>query len=230
MSWPSPDEVHLAKLWREPEWCAALQPYEVERWFKKIEHTLKRDLKQGRRILPRYDQLFRAFDCTPFSKVRVVIVGQDPYPNPQHACGLSFSVPLGVKPLPQSLSNIFKEYAADLNQPPPASGDLYPWTQKGVLLLNTVLSVRAGQTASHQGIGWEEFTRCALKVLGARKRRMVFFLWGRHARAFRTLVGAQHLVLEAPHPSPLSAHRGFFGHKPFSKAKQFIAQKYHAHF
>jgi uracil-DNA glycosylase len=166
----------------------------------------------------------RAFTF-PFDSVRVLIVGQDPYPTPGHAVGLSFSVAPEVRPLPRSLANIFDEYAADLGYPQPSCGDLTPWAQRGVLLLNRVLTVRPSNPASHRGKGWEAVTECAIRALVARSRPMVAILWGRDASTLKPMLAADNCVaIESPHPSPLSASRGFFGSRPFSRANELLAQ------
>ena len=166
----------------------------------------------------------RAFTF-PFDDVRVLIVGQDPYPTPGHAVGLSFSVAPEVRPLPRSLSNIFDEYSADLGYPQPSCGDLTPWAERGVLLLNRVLTVRPSNPASHRGKGWEAVTECAIRALVARSQPMVAILWGRDASTLKPMLAAENCVaIESPHPSPLSASRGFFGSRPFSRANELLAQ------
>lgn len=169
-------------------------------------------------VYPPHDEVFAALHLTPFSDVKVVILGQDPYHGPGQAHGLCFSVNPGVRQ-PPSLVNIFKELEADLGIPPAATGDLRPWARQGVLLLNTTLTVRAHQAASHQGQGWETFTDEVISAVGAHEERVVFILWGSHARKKKALVDqSRHVIIESPHPSPLSAHRGFLGSKPFSAA------------
>jgi uracil-DNA glycosylase len=163
-----------------------------------------------------------AFNRTPFESVRVVILGQDPYHGPQQAHGLSFSVPDGIPP-PPSLGNIFKELARDLGLPPPKSGNLTPWSDRGVLLLNAVLTVEAGKAGSHQGKGWEEFTDAAIHALSTHREGLVFLLWGAYAHAKGNIIDRRrHCVLRAPHPSPLSAHRGFLGCGHFSAANRYL--------
>ena len=169
-------------------------------------------------VYPPHDDVFAALHLTAFADVKVVILGQDPYHGPGQAHGLCFSVKPGVRQ-PPSLVNIFKELEADLGIPPAASGDLRPWARQGVLLLNTTLTVRAHQAASHQGRGWETFTDEVIRAVGARDEHVVFVLWGSHARKKKALVDhRRHTIIESPHPSPLSAHRGFFGSSPFSAA------------
>jgi uracil-DNA glycosylase len=160
--------------------------------------------------------VLRAFE-RPLAGVRVLIVGQDPYPTPGHAVGLSFSVGPDVRPIPKSLVNIFREYQDDLGFPPPSSGDLSPWADRGVLLLNRALTVQPGQPNSHHGRGWEEVTEQAIRALAARGGPLVAILWGRNARNLRPLLGSVPAI-ESAHPSPLSAHNGFFGSRPFSRA------------
>src|SRR4051812_42518130 len=179
---------------------------------------LRSELATGGRYLPAGQNVLRAFTF-PFEDVRVLIVGQDPYPTPGHAVGLSFSVAPDVRPLPRSLANIFTEYTADLGHPAPSCGDLTPWAQRGVMLLNRVLTVRPGTPASHRGKGWEAVTERAIRALAARERPLVAVLWGRDAGTLKPmLTGERCLTIESPHPSPLSASRGFFGSRPFSRA------------
>jgi uracil-DNA glycosylase len=155
----------------------------------------------------------------------VLIVGQDPYPTPGHAVGLSFSVAPEVRPLPRSLANIFQEYTSDLGHPQPSSGDLTPWAQRGVLLLNRVLTVRPSNPASHRGKGWEAVTECAIRALTQRSRPLVAILWGRDASTLRPILAQGNCVaIESPHPSPLSASRGFFGSRPFSRANELLTE------
>ena len=167
-------------------------------------------------VYPPREQLFRAFEVTPYNDVKVLVLGQDPYHEEGQACGLSFAVPKGVK-WPASLRNIAKEYADDLGEPLDADWDWGELSRRGVMLLNTVLSVRAGQAGSHQGHGWEEFTDAAIRSLSAREKPMVFLLWGRPAAQKERLIDLRrHRVIKSAHPSPLSAYRGFFGSKPFT--------------
>ncbi|SES21188.1 Uracil-DNA glycosylase [Vreelandella subterranea] len=188
--------------------------------------SLKRflaDEKAAKKVIyPHSSQWFRAFELTPLSDVKVVILGQDPYHGPNQAHGLCFSVQPGV-PVPPSLVNIYKELASDLGTEPVNHGHLEAWAKQGVLLLNTSLTVEKGNAASHRGKGWESFTDSAIKTVSAHAQPSVFLLWGSHARQKKALIDTQrHLVLEAPHPSPLSAHRGFFGTRHFSRANQFL--------
>lgn len=170
-------------------------------------------------VYPPRGKVFRAFELTPPDAVRVVIVGQDPYHNPGEAEGLAFSVPSGVA-LPPSLRNLFKEYADDLRRPLPASGSLEAWAQGGVLLLNAILSVDARRPASHRDCGWEAFTDAAIRAISVgSKHKVAFILWGNYARSKKRLIEPRHFILEGAHPSPLSAYRGFFGSRPFSKVQ-----------
>src|SRR5689334_4096258 len=185
---------------------------------------LRAEIAAGRTYLPAGANVLRAFQ-QPFDDVRVLIVGQDPYPTPGHAVGLSFSVAPEVQPLPRSLANIFQEYAEDLGHPQPSCGDLTPWAQRGVLLLNRVLTVRPSNPASHRGKGWEAVTECAIRALVAREQPLVAVLWGRDASTLKPmLVGNDCVSIESPHPSPLSASRGFFGSRPFSRANELLGK------
>ena len=208
----------------EGGWAAALGP--VADQVTLMGQFLREEIAAGRGYLPAGPNVLRAFTF-PFDDVRVLIVGQDPYPTPGHAVGLSFSVAPDVTPLPRSLANIFDEYSADLGHPRPASGDLTPWAQRGVLLLNRVLTVRPGNPASHRGKGWEAVTECAIRALAARSHPMVAILWGRDASTLTPILaeagGGRCAVIESPHPSPLSASRGFFGSRPFSRANEKLA-------
>lgn len=200
-----------------PEWKHELAEAFQAESFAGLKQFLLEERAQGHRIYPPGPRMFAAFDLTPWSEVRVVILGQDPYHGPGQANGLSFSVNPGV-PLPPSLQNIYKELRADLGQEPPPDGDLSRWAEQGVLLLNATLSVRAHQAGSHQKRGWEPFTDAVVRRLNDHPRRLVFLLWGSFARRKAEAIDRQrHAVIESPHPSPLSAHRGFFGSKPFSR-------------
>ncbi len=184
---------------------------------------LRTELAEGRGYLPAGANVLRAFTF-PFDRVRVLIVGQDPYPTPGHAVGLSFSVAPDVRPLPRSLANIFTEYTADLGFPAPANGDLTPWARQGVMLLNRALTVRPGNPASHRGKGWEAVTERAIRALVARGTPLVAILWGRDASTLKPMLGDGVGVIESVHPSPLSASRGFFGSRPFSRANQLLSE------
>jgi len=203
-------------------WAQALAP--VEDQVARMGEFLRGELASGAHYLPAGEHVLRAFTF-PFDQVRVLIVGQDPYPTPGHAVGLSFSVAADVRPLPRSLDNIFSEYAADLGYPAPSSGDLTPWSQQGVMLLNRVLTVRPGTPASHRGKGWEAVTECAIRALVARAQPFVAVLWGRDAVTLKPMLTGEHcLTIESAHPSPLSASRGFFGSRPFSRANELLVQ------
>jgi uracil-DNA glycosylase len=205
----------------EPGWAQALEP--VAGRIKAMGDFLRAEVAAGRRYLPAGENVLRAFK-QPFGDVRVLIVGQDPYPTPGHPVGLSFSVAPDVRPLPGSLVNIFKEYNADLGLPRPSNGDLTPWTERGVLLLNRVLTVQPRKPASHRGKGWEEVTDQAIRALAARGGPLVAILWGRDARSLAPLLGNVPLI-ESAHPSPNSADRGFFGSRPFSRANKLLEQQ-----
>ncbi|MFW6034487.1 MAG: uracil-DNA glycosylase [bacterium] len=205
----------------DPGWAAALEP--VASRITAMGEFLRAEVAAGRKYLPTGNQVLRAF-AQPFDDVRVLIVGQDPYPTPGHAVGLSFSVAPDVRPLPGSLVNIFREYSSDLGYPEPATGDLSPWAERGVLLLNRALTVAPGRPASHRGKGWEEVTERAISALAARPRPLVAILWGRDARGLRPLLGKVPCV-EAPHPSPMSAHYGFFGSRPFSRTNELLTRQ-----
>lgn len=202
----------------EAGWAKALQP--VAGKIAEMGDFLRAEVAAGRKYLPAGENVLRAFK-QPFDEVRVLIVGQDPYPTPGHAVGLSFSVAPEVRPLPKSLINIFQEYTDDLGYPQPSNGDLSPWTERGVLLLNRALTVRPGKPNSHQGKGWEEVTEQAIRALAARDEPMVAILWGRNARNLRPLLGNTPCI-ESAHPSPMSAANGFFGSHPFSRANELL--------
>jgi uracil-DNA glycosylase len=205
----------------DPGWAAALAP--VADRIKAMGDFLRAELAAGRRYLPAGDKVLRAFQ-QPLSDVRVLIVGQDPYPTPGNPVGLSFSVAPDVRRLPPSLINIFREYTADLGFPAPATGDLSPWSERGVLLLNRVLTVQPGKPGSHRGQGWEEVTDQAIRALAAREQPLVAILWGRDARSLAPLLGRVPLI-ESAHPSPNSADRGFFGSRPFSRVSALLEQQ-----
>ncbi len=203
------------------DWLEALQGEFKKDYYKKLFETVREEYKT-RRVFPPADDVFNAFHLTPLKDVKVVIFGQDPYHGENQAHGLCFSVKPGVE-IPPSLVNIYKELQDDLGCSIPNHGHLTKWAHQGVLLLNTVLTVRAHQANSHRGIGWEEFTDAAIRVLNAQDRPIVFILWGRPAQMKKSMLNnPKHLILEAPHPSPLSSYRGFFGSKPFSKTNEFL--------
>lgn len=205
----------------EAGWATALDP--VKDQIAKMGDFLRDQVAAGKRYLPSGENVLRAFK-QPFGDVKVLIVGQDPYPTPGHPVGLSFSVDPKVTRLPGSLVNIFAEYSADLGYPNPANGDLSPWAERGVLLLNRVLTVEPGKPGSHRGKGWEEVTEQAIRALAARDRPLVAILWGRDARNLAPVLGDVPRI-ESAHPSPMSAHNGFFGTHPFSRANQLLARQ-----
>lgn len=203
----------------DPGWAQALAPVADE--ITRIGDVLRAEQAAGRGFLPAGENILRAF-TRPIDEVRVLIVGQDPYPTPGHAVGLSFSVAPQVQPVPRSLANIFTEYCDDLGRPRPATGDLTPWADAGVLLLNRVLTVAPGNPGSHRGMGWEAVTECAIKALVARDEPLVAILWGKDAQGLSQWL-PDVPVIASPHPSPLSASRGFFGSRPFSRANEELA-------
>ncbi|MGI6011716.1 MAG: uracil-DNA glycosylase [Ruminococcus sp.] len=203
------------------EWAEALAPEFKKPYYKKLFQTVSEEYRTHR-IFPPGDDIFNAFHMTPLSQVKVVILGQDPYHGEGQAHGLCFSVRPNME-IPPSLVNIYKELEEDLGCFIPNNGYLEKWARQGVLLLNTVLTVRAHQANSHRGIGWEEFTDAAIRVLARQDRPMVFILWGKPAQAKKTMItNPEHLVLQSAHPSPLSAYRGFFGSRVFSKTNQYL--------
>ncbi|HBX35792.1 MAG TPA: uracil-DNA glycosylase [Pseudohongiella sp.] len=209
----------------EPSWKAELADEFGKPYMQSLRQFLLQEKQQGQQIFPPGNQIFNALNTTPFEKVRVVILGQDPYHGPGQAHGLCFSVQQGVA-VPPSLQNIYKELHADLGLPVPSHGNLMQWAQQGVLLLNAVLTVRAGQANSHQGKGWEGFTDRIVELLNERREHLVFMLWGSYAQRKGAMIDRKrHLVLTSPHPSPLSAHRGFLGNRHFSKANQYLQQQ-----
>ncbi|MEY4589222.1 MAG: hypothetical protein RL497_1298 [Pseudomonadota bacterium] len=206
-------------------WLKLLQGEFKAPYMQALKAFLQQEKHQGQVVYPPGPLMFNALNSTPFEAVKVVILGQDPYHGPGQAHGLSFSVPDGVKP-PPSLANMFKEIHTDLGLPIAKNGNLSGWAEQGVLLLNATLSVRAGQAGSHQGQGWEQFTDKIIDLLNRERQDLVFMLWGSYAQQKGKLIDAQkHCVLKAPHPSPLSSHRGFFGCKHFSKTNAWLLQK-----
>jgi uracil-DNA glycosylase len=203
------------------DWAQALAP--VEDRVSAMGRFLREELAAGRSYLPHGDHVLRAFQ-RPLADVRVLIVGQDPYPTPGHPIGLSFAVARDVWPLPPSLRNIYVEVRDDLGVVPPRHGDLTAWADQGVMLLNRVLTVRPGESASHRGRGWEEVTECAIRALAGRGGPRAAILWGRDAQSLKPLLGPVPWV-ESVHPSPLSASRGFFGSKPFSRVNRMLAEQ-----
>lgn len=204
-----------------PDWAAALAP--VDDQIAAMGRFLREELAAGRAYLPRGEQVLRAFR-QPLAGVRVLVVGQDPYPTPGHPVGLSFSVAPEVRPLPKSLVNVYRELVDDLGVPVPRDGDLSPWAERGVMLLNRTLSVRPGEANSHRGKGWEPVTEQAIRALVARGDPLAAILWGRDAQSLVPLLGDVPYVA-SPHPSPLSAHRGFFGSRPFSRVNALLEQQ-----
>ena len=205
------------------DWLPAIKGEFQKPYYRKLHQTIVQEY-QTRQIFPDADDLFNAFHLTPLNEVKVVILGQDPYHNIGQAHGLCFSVKPGVE-IPPSLVNIYKELEDDLGCYVPNNGYLVKWAKQGVLMLNTVLTVRAHQANSHRGIGWEEFTDAAIRILNEQDRPIVFVLWGRPAQLKKSMLNnPKHLILEAPHPSPLSAYRGFFGSRPFSKTNNFLKE------
>lgn len=193
--------------------------------FASIVDYLNKEIEQGKTILPDSSSILNAYALTPLSSVKVVILGQDPYPTPGHAHGLAFSVQPHVKPLPKSLQNIFKELVNDIGCTYPSNGSLVPWTEQGVLLLNTSLTVVAGKPNSHSNIGWSKLVNETIQLISKKKENVVFILWGANAQAKSALIDSRkHHIIKSPHPSPLSAHRGFFGSKPFSKTNAYLCE------
>lgn len=204
-----------------PDWASALADAEPQ--VHAMGEFLRSELAEGRSFLPGGAHVLRAFE-RPLADVRVLVVGQDPYPTPGHAVGLSFSVAPDVRPVPRSLANIYLELVDDVGVPMPTTGDLTPWADAGVLLLNRVLTVRPGAAGSHRGKGWEEVTSAAIAALVARGGPLVAILWGRDAQTLRGALGSVPVVA-SPHPSPLSAHAGFFGSRPFSRTNALLVEQ-----
>lgn len=203
------------------DWAEALAP--VEDRIAAMGRFLREELAAGRPYLPHGDHVLRAF-ARPLADVRVLVVGQDPYPTPGHPIGLSFAVAPDVRPIPRSLANIYAELESDLGLAPVPHGDLTAWTDQGVMLLNRVLTVRPGATASHRGRGWEEVTQCAIEALVRRGGPLAAILWGRDAQTLKPMLAGVPWV-ESAHPSPLSAHRGFFGSRPFSRVNRLLEEQ-----
>lgn len=205
----------------DPGWARALEPVADD--IARMGDFLRAEVAAGRGYLPAGENVLRAF-TRPLDAVRVLVVGQDPYPTPGHAMGLSFSVLPDVRPIPRSLANIYRELVDDLGVPPPTNGDLTPWADHGVLLLNRVLTVSPGRAGSHRGKGWEAVTEQAILALVARDQPLVAILWGRDAQSLTPMLGATPIVASA-HPSPLSASGGFFGSRPFSRVNELLARQ-----
>ena len=207
-----------------PGWKNLIDKEGIKPYMKQLKQHLLHDYNT-RTVYPNHQDILKALEITPFEEVKVVILGQDPYHGPGQAHGLSFSVPNGMK-APPSLLNIFKELSADLNVPHPTNTDLTPWAKQGVLLLNTTLTVLGGSPLSHGNLGWETLTDEILKYVNDEKEAVVFILWGAHAqKKMRFIDQNKHLVIKSPHPSPLSAHRGFFGSQPFSKTNAYLISR-----
>lgn len=215
-------EPSLARVALEPGWKDALAGEFAKPYMAQLREFLLAEKQRGKTVYPRGADIFNAFNFTPFADVKVVILGQDPYHGPDQAHGLCFSVRPGID-IPPSLVNIYKELQADLGIPPPRHGHLERWALQGVLLLNAVLTVQAHNAASHAGKGWETFTDAAIHALNREREHLVFMLWGSYAQKKGAFIDRQrHLVLTAPHPSPLSAHRGFLGCRHFSQANAYL--------
>lgn len=209
----------------EASWKEVLQQEFTKPYFLQLVLHLKTEKESGMVIYPSGSLIFNAFNKTPFDKVKVVILGQDPYHGPKQAMGLSFSVPDGIQP-PPSLINIYKELNTDIGMPIPSTGNLTKWAEQGVLLLNAVLTVRANEPASHSKIGWMDFTNAVIKKISEEKKAVVFLLWGRFAQDKQVLIDeTKHYVLKAAHPSPFSAYNGFFGCKHFSKTNELLMKQ-----
>ena len=212
-------EVDIEKSWKE-----ILKDEFQKEHFKELTDFVKKEYS-SKRIYPKGSDIFRAFNLCPFNKVRVVIIGQDPYHDDNQANGLAFSVSRGVLN-PPSLRNIFKELKSDMNIDIPKTGDLEKWAEQGVLLLNATLTVEAHKPGSHQHKGWEEFTDCVVQKLSEEKNNLVFILWGKYAQEKgKNIDSSRHLVIQSPHPSPFSAERGFFGSRPFSRTNEYLKEK-----
>lgn len=207
----------------ESSWLNLLKDQFEQPYFQKLKQAIQTDKKAGVQVFPPGSLIFAAMDRCPVDKTKVVLLGQDPYHNPGQAHGLCFSVPPGI-PIPPSLINIYKELEEDLGIQAPSHGNLESWTDQGILLLNTSLTVRAYQAGSHFKLGWEQFTDTLISRLSTEKKHLVFILWGRPARSKKALINPQqgHLILEAAHPSPLSAYKGFFGCRHFSQTNRFL--------
>ncbi|WP_346836849.1 uracil-DNA glycosylase [Microbulbifer sp. SAOS-129_SWC] len=216
---PVPDTIKI-----HPSWFRVLEGEFNKPYMAELRKFLRAEKQAGKHIYPPGPQIFNAFNSTPFDQVKVVILGQDPYHGAGQAHGLCFSVMPGVR-IPPSLQNIYKELESDLGIPRAHHGCLQPWAEQGVLLLNATLTVEDSKAGAHQGRGWEQFTDAAIHALAEQREGLVFILWGSYAQKKGAFIDRnRHLVVRAPHPSPLSAHRGFFGTKPFSQANQWLQQ------
>jgi uracil-DNA glycosylase len=213
------DNINIGQSWKEALASEFNQPY-----FPAIKQFILAEKHKGKHVYPPGPKIFNAFDLTPFDKVKVVILGQDPYHGAGQAHGLSFSVPPGI-PAPPSLVNIFKELKTDLNINTSNHGNLESWAAQGVFLLNAVLTVNESEAASHKNAGWEKFTNAVIKTISDQREHVVFILWGRFAQNKEVLIDiTRHFVIKSAHPSPLSAHNGFFGSQPFSKANAYLKE------
>jgi len=209
----------------QPTWQKSLTKEWKEPYIQKLEAFLDQEKKEGKNILPPKELWFEALNATPLDKVKVLILGQDPYPTVGHAHGLCFSVLDGVKPLPKSLQNINKELLSDCSVDNAHTGNLLPWAKQGVLLLNAVLTVEAGNANAHKDKGWETFTDRVIELVSSECENVVFVLWGAYAQKKSVLIDeSKHLVIKDPHPSPLSAYRGFWGSKPFSRVNAYLKE------
>lgn len=218
------EHSHTATKEKNLTWQDVLGEEKEQAYFQAALNHVKNERHAGKTIYPTQENIFNALKLTPFDQVKVVILGQDPYHGPKQAHGLSFSVQHGIEP-PPSLKNIFQELKSDLGLPIPTHGNLEKWAQQGVLLLNTSLTVEAGKPQSHGNIGWEKFTDKVIKALNDHKEGVVFLLWGSHAQRKGEIIDPKkHKILTAPHPSPLSAHRGFLGCRHFSKTNQLLRE------
>lgn len=213
-----------SKIKLDNSWLQCLESEFSQPYMQELKAFLKHEKVQGKTILPKSNEWFNALNSTPLDKVKVVIIGQDPYPTVGHAHGLCFSVQPDVKPLPKSLLNINQELSSDLGVENHHIGCLQPWAEQGVLLLNAVLTVEAGKTNSHQKKGWEQFTDAVISLINEQTTNTVFILWGAYAQKKGKMIDRhKHFVIESPHPSPLSAYRGFFGSKPFSRTNDYLS-------
>ena len=203
-------------------WREVTSEYSLKDNLDSIKRRLSDKSLQEKQIYPKSKDIFKAFELTSFEDVKVIILGQDPYHGPNQANGLAFSVNTEIN-LPPSLLNIFKEYSSDLNLSPPDNGDLSSWAKQGVLLLNSIMTVESGHPGSHKDLGWEKFTNAIIRALSDKKKYLVFILWGAYAQTKRDFIDpSKHHIIASPHPSPLSAHRGFFGSKPFSRCNKYL--------
>ena len=215
--------MNKSSIQLHPSWLKVIGEEFEKPYMQQLKQFLLAEKAAGKWILPKGSEWFNALNSTPFDQVKVVILGQDPYPTPGHAHGLAFSVQPEVKPIPKSLINIYQELKDDLGMDNGDCGHLQHWAEQGVLLLNPILTVEAGKSLSHQGRGWEPFTDAILKAINEQKEHVVFILWGAKAQQKAKFIDARkHLIIKSPHPSPLSAYRGFFGSKPFSRTNTYL--------